>query len=118
MSALAKQLRSEAALIRAEAERRATALEDLADRSEREAANGAERMVDGGAFGIAVTTWRRACSAGEIEGARMLGRKYVAPRASVEMWLAGLATPRALPSVVSAPVDDLDELLARARRTA
>lgn len=35
MSALAKQLRAEAALMRADAERRA-ALEDLADRSERE----------------------------------------------------------------------------------
>ena len=84
----AKALRAEAALTRAEAERRALALEALADAVASEAKADGERMVDGAEFGISVTTWRRAVRAGETEGAMKLGKAYVAPHASVEKWSA------------------------------
>ena len=114
MSPLAKQLRAEADLLRAEAERRATTLEALADSADRADAIGADLMVDGATFGIAVTTWRRACRAQEIDGARKVGTKYVPPRASVAKWLATRPTPKAAPMPVSGPADELDELLAAA----
>jgi hypothetical protein len=118
MNALARQLRLEASSLRAEAERRAAALDALADTAERADAIGADLMVDGAAFGIAVTTWRRACRAQEIDGARKVGKKYVAPRASVAKWLESRPTPKAPPIPESAPVDELDELLVRACRRA
>jgi hypothetical protein len=112
MNPLARQLRAEAGLLRAEAERRATTLEALADSADRDDAIGADHMVDGATFRIAVTTWRRACRAQQIEGARKIGKKYVAPRASVAKWLESRPTPKAPPMPETAPTDELDELLA------
>lgn len=114
MSPLARQLRAEASLLRAEAERRAIALETLADSADRDDATAADVMVDGSAFGIAVTTWRRACRSQEIDGARKVGKKYVAPRASVAKWLETRPIPKAPPMPERGPADDLDELLSAA----
>ena len=57
---------------------------------------------------------RRAARGGQIEGAVKVGRRWLAPRSSVEAWLRA-AGPRVVPAPASA--DDLDGLRMRLLRT-
>lgn len=51
-----------------------------------------------------------ACRSGKIEGVAKIGRRWIAPRASVDAWLRTLG-PRLLPSPVDADEDaELEEL--------
>ena len=60
----------------------------------------------------------RACRAGRIEGARRVGRRWLAARAAVDAWVRSCG-PRAVPSPNDDAADDLAPLrraLARRRR--
>ncbi len=84
------------------------------DATERAADLSGDEMVDGAAFGISVITWRKATRSGDIEGARKIGKKYMAPRRSVLAWIASRNVPKAPVSKVRTMTDDeadLDALL-------
>jgi hypothetical protein len=74
----------------------------------------AEVLVGARDMEIPITTWRRACRCGEIAGARKIGRRYLAPAASVKAWIASRAAPKAPASPVSEPANEVDDILNRA----
>ncbi len=79
-----------------------------------------DALVGARESGVPNDTWRAACRAGRIEGARLVGRQYRAPRSAVRAWLATLPTAR--PTLAKAHTaandddqgDELDEVLAGA----
>lgn len=121
----AKAARAEATAKRASAE----ALDARADLLDREAVRheephgDADPLVSWCEEGLPRETFLAACKSesGGIAGARLVGRQFKAPRSSVRAWVASLPTERtqtAKSDAPEAPLDDLDRLLARARRTA
>jgi excisionase family DNA binding protein len=57
----------------------------------------------------------RACRAGRIEGARRVGRRWLATRAAVDAWIRACG-PRAVPSPDDDELEPLRRALARGRR--
>jgi hypothetical protein len=92
-----------------------------AEQTERQTTPHADELVGADAFAVPITTWRRAVRAGEIEGAKRIGRRYLAPRSSVAAWLERQERPKAptTPTTKSEnATDELDRLIDRARRRA
>ena len=81
---------------------------------ERAKTEGTEALVSGVDLGVPITSWRSACRRGEIDGARRVGRKYMAPRASVAAWIASREAPKKPAEKALPEADDVDEILNRA----
>lgn len=85
-----------------------------------------EELTDAEGARIPKRVFNAACRKGEIEGARIIGRKYVATRGAVRAWVEQKAkrpnpiAPSAPKSGVqlAAPQNDVARLLARARGAA